>query len=258
MSAYEQKIEARRARRMELADNAAARSSELIRRSGEGLPPDGEPIKIGHHSEKRHRAALKRSHALMDRACIEDKKSDYHREKAATIGKGGISSDDPDALVKLRAKLAREVEAHEQMKRVNAAYRKHAKGNDKALDGLSISEAQIVRKFEPCALYSLPFASFQLTNSNNRIKATKSRIAALEARADLETKVTQGNGYELIENAEENRIQFVFDGKPCDEVRATLKALGFRWACSQGAWQRHLNNAGRLAATCVVEKMARA
>jgi hypothetical protein len=58
---------------------------------------------------------------------------------------------------------------------------------------------------------------------------------------------------DLVENFEENRIQIVFDGKPSAEVRAELKGNGFRWAPSQSAWQRQLNNAGRYAAKCFLK-----
>jgi len=53
---------------------------------------------------------------------------------------------------------------------------------------------------------------------------------------------------EVVENFEENRLQIVFDGKPSAEVRSELKGNGFRWAPSQEAWQRQLNNGARYAA----------
>lgn len=38
-----------------------------------------------------------------------------------------------------------------------------------------------------------------------------------------------------------NRLQVFFDGKPDEAARDELKANGFRWAPSVGAWQRQLN-----------------
>ena len=49
-------------------------------------------------------------------------------------------------------------------------------------------------------------------------------------------------------NQEENRIQILFDGKPDAGIRSELKHAGFRWAPSQGAWQRMLNQNGIYAA----------
>ena len=48
-----------------------------------------------------------------------------------------------------------------------------------------------------------------------------------------------------------NRLQIFFDEKPSDSQRAMLKSNGFKWAPSQDAWQRQLNDnaiyaAGRL------------
>ena len=42
------------------------------------------------------------------------------------------------------------------------------------------------------------------------------------------------------------RIQLFFEGKPEPEVRDILKSNGFRWAPSVGAWQRQLNNNGKV------------
>lgn len=72
-------VEAERAERQTqradaLADKAdrkaaaahAARDAE--RRAVDALPPGGEPIKIGHHSERRHRNAIARAHEATRRA----------------------------------------------------------------------------------------------------------------------------------------------------------------------------------------------
>ena len=47
------------------------------------------------------------------------------------------------------------------------------------------------------------------------------------------------------------RIQFLFDDKPDEDTRSLLKSHGFRWAPSEGAWQRLLNDNGRSAARAV-------
>ena len=44
-------------------------------------------------------------------------------------------------------------------------------------------------------------------------------------------------------------MQLLFDEKPPEDQRRALKSEGFKWAPSQGAWQRQLNqNAIRAAA----------
>ena len=51
------------------------------------------------------------------------------------------------------------------------------------------------------------------------------------------------------------RLQIIFDGKPEADVRAVLKKHGFKWAPSQGAWQRMLNPAGKYALNRVKEEL---
>jgi len=51
----------------------------------------------------------------------------------------------------------------------------------------------------------------------------------------------------VVENAGAMRLQLVFDGKPSDGCCAALKSAGFRWAPSQGAWQRQLTDNARAA-----------
>ena len=62
------------------AQNADKRSDEYWKASNEGKDflALGEPIKVGHHSEKRHRALIERNHNRMNK-CIQerDKAEDY-------------------------------------------------------------------------------------------------------------------------------------------------------------------------------------
>lgn len=66
------------------SDNAAARSKAAYERSNAAVAgiPLGQPIMVGHHSEKRHRAALARSWSAMDKSVEESKKADYWKQRA--------------------------------------------------------------------------------------------------------------------------------------------------------------------------------
>ncbi len=61
----------------------------------------------------------------------------------------------------------------------------------------------------------------------------------------------------IVENPDAARIQLFFPDKRTRQRATFLKSEGFRWAPSEGAWQRHLNNAGRYAAQCVLSKLQR-
>jgi hypothetical protein len=85
----------RKAEKLETAAmNAQKRSDDWRERSNEGKEflSLGEPIKVGHHSEKRHRALIERNWNRMDNAMTELKKAEsyesraeYWEKKASTI-----------------------------------------------------------------------------------------------------------------------------------------------------------------------------
>lgn len=52
-----------------------------------------------------------------------------------------------------------------------------------------------------------------------------------------------GDGWRLEEDLDDCRARIYFDGKPSAELRAKLKAEGWRWSPSAGAWQRQATNA---------------
>src|SRR5574344_368461 len=67
------------------ADNADKRGSDWQEKSNEGKDflALGEPIKVGHHSEKWHRALIERNWNRMSNAMEEYKKADAYRERTA-------------------------------------------------------------------------------------------------------------------------------------------------------------------------------
>ena len=174
-------------------------------------------------------------------------------DRIRSTGMGGIMSDDKNAVEKLTAKLEARKQAQEHMKAVNAYYRKH-----KTLEGCpNLTDAQRRSLDADMAhgwrVNAMPFEPWALSNNNAEIHRIQDRITALQkeaerAEANKDAEPVTGDGYQLIENAEAGRIQFIFDGKPDEQTRATLKSWGFKWAPSQGAWQRMLNGNGRYAA----------
>ena len=73
----------------------------------------------------------------------------------------------------------------------------------------------------------------------------------MKAIKDKGTIKEENEGYTYMEDSESMRIQFIFDGKPDENVRNILKSEGFRWAPSQGAWQRQLTVNGQRSAARV-------
>lgn len=177
--------------------------------------------------------------------------------KMRSIGHGGIMSDDARAIEKLVMKLETLEREQERMKAVNAYFRKNKtldgcpELTDKQREELKLDMARGWRCDDK------PYQGWALSNNNANIHRIRERIEALkreQQRAEQPTEEAH-EGYTLRENAEICRIQFIFDGKPEENVRAILKSNGFRWAPSEGAWQRMLNDNGRSAAQRVIKEM---
>lgn len=248
MNSYEQKQADRRERYEERAEKAAAESDALYAaaRKRSEVIPFGQPILVGHHSERRDRNYRAGIHRMTERSFALSDKAAHYQEKAASVGTGGISSDDPDALVKLRAELAECEASQQRMKDANKAIRV-GKTPDKQLPklvalGFSESAAQTLLKGDHCG--RVGFAPFQLSNNNANMTRIKKRIEDLEARRSREAVEIKTEGYTYREDAEENRVMFEFNGKPAEDVRTVLKRYAFKWSPSRSAWVRQLSNAG--------------
>ena len=93
----------------------------------------------------------------------------------------------------------------------------------------------------------VPFPSYLLTNNNANIRRVRQRIEELSHKTEFVGWTFPGG--EAKVNEAENRLQLIFADKPDADTRQVLKSEGFKWAPSQGAWQRQLNqNAIRAAA----------
>lgn len=201
--------------------------------------------------------------AAWDKNMENWRKADHYLDMLKRAHTLAVKSDDPEVLDFLRAKLAGLEEAHALMVSANAYYRKNK--TLKGFEGIPADTmAWITRPGvylpggrngdgSPLAFYGKPFPTYELTNSNANIKRVKQRIETLEAVKASKPIEEERDGYTYRENAEAMRVQFRFDGKPDDETRALLKRNGFRWAPSQGVWQRQLNDNGKYAAHRVME-----
>lgn len=159
-------------------------------------------------------------------------------DKVRSTGMGGISADDDRAVEKLEAKLAGLEAMQEEMKTVNAYYRKH-----KTLEGCPVLSAEEIGKLQSSMASDwrknpVPYPSYLLTNNNANIRRTRQRIEDLKSQSEYAGWAFPGGRAEINEG--ENRLQLFFEEKPSEEQRRELKSNGFKWAPSQGAWQRQL------------------
>ena len=160
-----------------------------------------------------------------------------------------IYSDDALAIEKLEIKLADLTEFQEEMKSANAYYRKN-----KTMKGYAdVTDEQAIKwdyKIENGYSWEKQaYPSYKLTNNNANIRRLKQRLEGLKAAKERGNKEIDYShlGFTVKEDIEIMRLQLFFDGKPDEETRKVLKSNGFKWAPSQGAWQRQLTDNARYA-----------
>lgn len=228
---------------------------ERAREIGSHIPL-GQPILVGHHSERGHRADLKRIDNAMRKSVENSAKAKYYAGKAAAIeDNNAIFSDDPSALDKLREKLEGLTKLQELMKVTNQAIRK-AKTPDAqiaALKELGFKEARIVQLLTP-GFSGIGYPGYRITNNSANIRRIKQRIEQLEKVEAMETTEETIGNVRIVSNVEANRVQIFFPSIPAENVRKELKGSGFRWCRSEGAWQRHLNGWAYKLAKDIVSK----
>lgn len=238
MKNYEERKQEKIERFKELAAKKRAESSNRFKSAHDlgQMIPFGQPILVGHHSERRHRSDLNKIDNNMRKSIELDGTAEYYERKAKSLENNRvISSDDPEAVTKLREKLANLEKAQNMMKAANKIVK--GKGTDAekidALTALGIPQAG--KLLEPDYCGRVGFAS------NANMSTVKKRIAQLEKASTEELSEKEINGVKIVDNPEANRLQMFFDGKPSQETRTELKRNGFRWSPSNGCWQAYRN-----------------
>lgn len=188
-----------------LSESEYKRSHDLVKNI-----PLGQPNIIGRPALPRLR---EKSWNAMEKAVELDKKAAYYAGRAkAAKNNTAISSDDPDAIEKLKSKLATLEAEREKVKASNKAAKKNGT--------------------EPAPWYTLPY----LGKDIKRIKDRIAQLERLDSQPVLEDITFEGGI--IHENIEINRLQIIFDETPDKEIRKNLYHRGFKWAESEGAWQR--------------------
>ncbi len=236
---YEEHREARIERLESRAVAAQAKSTatyEAAHSIMKHIPP-GQPILVGHHSERHHRRDLDRIDNNMRMSVEADEKACYYAARAeAAANNTAISSDDPEAVEKLQAKLERLQAGQTMMKAINAYYRKH-----KTLDDCPELTPELRQRIEnswSMGWYvGIPFPPYALSNNNAEINRIKKRLKALRRVDEMEHTEIEFDGGVIVTNEDINRVQIIFDSKPDEAMRRELKSWRFRWSPREGAWQ---------------------
>lgn len=221
-SDYEERRKRRIERYKELSLKAQERSSQYSNSNANRILQivPGQPILVGHHSEKRHRKLIKKAQDDIRKSIEEDNKSNFYKERAENAENSKvIYSDDPQAIIKLKEKLER-------------------LENEKA------------------SIKAREHSTWELTNIGATIRETKKRIERLEKLENIEFQEINFENGKVIHNKEINRIQFLFDNIPDEDTRKILKSYGFRWSRHEKAWQRVFNLNCIRATNIIVKEIA--
>lgn len=260
MNHYESKQEERRERYLERAEKAEreAEQRDKARRQISDMIPMGQPILVGHHSEKRHRTDIKRMDNHMQKAHEASEKAEHYRNKAAGIGRAGISSDDPEAVQKLKEKLAKLQRYQEEMKTMNKIVKAKKLSDEEKVQrlqaGHNLDLGNAHKLLQPDFCGRIGFPSYALQNNNGNMRRIKERIEQLGKVATMESSEQKIGEFQIVQNVEENRTQVFTDGKPPAEVRQALKSRGFRFSRYNICWQRHLSNGAKYDAETIANQ----
>lgn len=163
--------------------------------------------------------------------------------KIKSIGTGPVDLADPHARELLEVQLQRLKDRLETDKAMNAHYRKH-----KTMKGFRDMPDEAAARMDKAiaeapAFAQRPAPDFELTSLRGKIKRVQARLEELEKlKAGDVPEGWKFDGGEVVINTELNRLQIVLDDRPDDDMKRDLKSMGFRWAPSQGAWQRQLTD----------------
>lgn len=163
--------------------------------------------------------------------------------KIKSIGTGPVDLADPHAREMLTDQLQQLQNRLDTGKAMNAYYRKHKtlKGFPGMSDETAAQNDAAIQSAYSWAQKPMP--DYELSSLRGKIKRVQARLEELEKlKAGDVPEGWKFDGGEVVINTELNRLQIVLDDRPDDDMKQELKSRGFRWAPSQGAWQRQLTD----------------
>lgn len=192
-----------------------------------------------------------RQNAREDSLWREYKEIEAILDKIKNTGTGPVDLADPYAREMLTDQLQRLQKRLEDGKAMNAHYRKHKtmKGFPGMNDDIAARNDEAIANAP--AFAQRPMPDFELASLRGKIKRVQARLEELDnlqARQAAGETAEEHDGFQIVRNAEQNRLQIIFDGKADEDTRQALKQNGFRWSPRNSAWQRQLtDNAERAA-----------
>ena len=229
---------ARLERRREWAAGRRQKSDaafDAVHRLADSIP-FGQPILVGHHSERHARRDCERIDNGMRRACESVTMAAHHESKADGIERQletTIFSDDPDAIEAIRAKVAAGHAQLAEWKVANSAWRKSGVAGLVALGWPQArADAAAVAIAAAYSWEKQPFVKWQISNLGANLRRLEKRIEHIESMQRQHETAQAAPGGLAIVGAD--YVSVTFAEKPAREILEALRAAGFCWG--SGSW----------------------
>lgn len=253
MNTYEAKkaarIERLRARAEKKRQVAEANGLDLFSEEKSGIPL-GQPILVGHHSERRHRRHLERIENRVRKGMEAGRQASELEERAAAAEtRTAIDSDNPEASTLIADKIKKLETERDRYKMLNALMR----ASVDCVDPVFVLTGKIMEKFPDVRdarqmavnLLTPDFAgrigipAYRLTNLGAEIRRLKKRAAVVEVVQSSDAFESYKVGEILVELMN-GQIQVEFPWKPNEATRDKLKRspIALKWSSYSGRWVR--------------------
>lgn len=233
-----ERLERKLERRREWADKAETRADSLSEQSHRMMSviPMGQPILVGHYSEKRDRNYRDRAWNKMGKAVEQRDLAEHHTSKAAGLETQldrSIFSDDANAVEELETRIKNNETKRCHMVEVNRLYRK---GDAASLAGLGINLDELREKLKAAGPYwgKQPYMPYELSNLGQRITGDKKRLEQIKVRQEAHAEAEAAPNGITIKPCQSGYVRVTFAEKPDRYILDALKAAGFFWC--KGYW----------------------
>ena len=163
-----------------------------------------------------------------------------------------VRSEDPDAVLQLRTKIAAAEKLQSTMKAANLIIRNRRLSDDEKVVQLVAECGQRDHSarelLKPDFAGRVGFPDYALTNNGANIRRMQQRLKGLANESGRASATLLFAGGRVEDNAEECRVRIYHEEKPPAGTIAKLRTYGFHWTPSLACWQRLRNDSARYAA----------
>lgn len=197
-----ERLERRAERRRQWAESREATGDAARERHHEIADriPFGQPILVGHHSERAARADQRRLEQLRGKAVENWSMAKRHEERAENLERQlrtSIYSDDVDAVERLRGKVERLEQRRDRIKAYNASCRRGAPDLE-LLSEREREEIASLQRFAHAREADGRFPAYALSNLGAEIRRNRQRLEQIQRDAERRERGDRGPGRPML------------------------------------------------------------